>query len=117
MDLLGLLGQTKYIKLTFQSIISGLMFSDDEVTAAILFKLHRRGNWGASHTALDNLQKGFKDADLGKHGAKRVDKLARGLIRQGWIIPKPTSYGLQVSLNPKESQGIMAFMRRFFPEV
>lgn len=92
------------------------MFSNDEIKAGILFKLHRRGNWGASHTAFDNLQKGFKDSDLGRHGAKRVDELARELIRQGWIIRKPTSYGLQVSLNPRESQAIVAFMGRFLPD-
>lgn len=93
------------------------MLSDDKVIASILFKLHRRGNWGASHTSVDNLQKGFKDSDLGKHGAKRVGKLARELIRQGWILSHPTSYGLQVSLNPRQSEEIMAFVRRFIPEV
>jgi hypothetical protein len=93
------------------------MLSDDEVKASILFKLHRRGNWGASHTAFDNLQKGFKDADLGKHGGKRVENLAKELIRRGWILSHPTSYGLQVSLNPRESGKVMVFMRRFFPDV
>ncbi|MDV3278307.1 MAG: hypothetical protein LYZ69_07560 [Nitrososphaerales archaeon] len=93
------------------------MLSDDEIRASILFKLHRRGNWGASHTAFDNLQKGFKDTDLGKHEAKRIDRMARELIRQGWIIPKPTSYSLQVSLNPRDSEQITSLMRRFFPDV
>jgi len=93
------------------------MLSDDEIKATILFKLHKRGNWGGSHTAFDNLKKGFKDVELGKHGAKRVDKLAKELIRQGLIIPKPTHYGLQVSLNPRQSETILAFMSRFFPEV
>ena len=93
------------------------MLSDDEIRATILFKLHKRGNWGASHTAFDNLQKGFKDSDLGRHGAKRIDKLGRDLIRQGWIIPKPTGYGLQISLNPRESQAILELMKRFIPEV
>ena len=93
------------------------MLSDDQIKATILFKLHKRGNWGASHTAIENLQKGFKESDLGKHGTKRIDDIAKDLIRQGWIIPKPTSYGLQVALNPRESQAIVAFMRGFFPEV
>ena len=101
----------------FESTRIELMLTEDEVKALILFKLHKRGNWGASHTAFDNLSKGFKDSDLGKHGAKRIDRLARELIRQGWIVPKPTSYGLQVSLNPRESESILAFMRRFIPEV
>lgn len=93
------------------------MLSDDEIKATILFKLHKRGNWGGSHTAFDNLKKGFKDEDLGKHGGKRVDKLAKELIRQGLIIPKPTHYGLQVSLNPRQSETIIAFVMGFFPEV
>ncbi len=93
------------------------MLSDEQIKATILFKLHKRGNWGGSHTAFDNLKKGWKDEDLSKHGVKRVEKLAKELIRRGLIIPKPTHYGLQVSLNPKENEVIVAFMKRFFPEV
>ncbi len=93
------------------------MLSDDEIRATMLFKLHKRGNWGGSHTAFDNLKKGFKDEDLGKHGGKRVEKLAKELIRKGLIITKPTHYGLQVSLNPRESETIIAFMKRFFTEI
>ncbi len=93
------------------------MLSDEQIKATILFKLHKRGNWGASHTAFDNLKKGFKDEDLGKQGARRIEKLARELIRQGLVISKPTHYGLQVSLNPRESKAIITAMRRFFPEV
>lgn len=47
------------------------MLSDGQIKATVLFKLHKRGNWGASHTAFENLKKGFKDEDLGKHAAKR----------------------------------------------
>ncbi|MGI0004027.1 MAG: hypothetical protein ACREAX_01890 [Candidatus Nitrosotenuis sp.] len=93
------------------------MLSDDQIKAIILHKLHKRGNWGASHTAFDNIPKGFKDEDLGKHGAKRVEKLGKELIRQGLIITKPTHYGFQVSLNPRVSDVIIEFMKRFFPEV
>ena len=93
------------------------MLSDDEIEATILLKLHRRGNWGASHTAFDNLQKGFKDADLGKRGGKRVERLARKLVRQGRVVSHPTSYGLQESLNPRQGEEILAFMRRHFPDV
>jgi hypothetical protein len=106
-----------YKNSTFESIKSELMLSDDQIKAMILLKLHKRGNWGASHTAFENLQKGFKDVDLGKHGKKRIEAIAKDLVRQGWVMPKPTGYGLQVALNPRESQAIVAFMRRFFPEV
>jgi len=93
------------------------MLSDDQISATILLKLHKRGNWGASHTAFDNIKKGFKAEDLGREGSRRTDKLAKDLIRRGLILPKPTHYGLQVSLNPKESQAIIAFMRKFFTDV
>jgi hypothetical protein len=42
------------------------MLSDDQIKATILLKLYKRGNWGASHTAFENLKKGFKDSELGK---------------------------------------------------
>lgn len=93
------------------------MFSDEQIKAIILLKLHKRGNWEGSHTAFDNLKKGWKDTDLGKHGVKRVEKLTKELIRQGLILSKPTHYGLQVSLNSRQNEAIIAFMRKFFPEV
>jgi hypothetical protein len=93
------------------------MLSDDQIKAMILFKLYKRGNWGGSHTAFENLKKGFKDSELGRGGLKRVEKIARELVRAGLIIPKPTSYGLQVSLNPRQNEAITAVMKRHFPEV
>ena len=92
-------------------------FQTTKLRRPILFKLHKRGNWGASHTALDNLKKGWSETDLGKYSLKRVEQLAKDLMRQGAIVPKPTSYGLQVSLNPRQSEEIITFMKRFFPEV
>lgn len=93
------------------------MLTDDQIKATILFKLYKRGNWGASHTVFENLKKGFKDSELGKGGLKRVEKMARELMRSGLIIPKPTSYGLQVSLNPRQNETIIAVMKRYFAEV
>ena len=93
------------------------MLSDEEIKATILFKLYKRGNWGGSHTAFDNLKKGFKDRELGKGSLKRVEKMARELVRSGLTIPKPTGYGLQVSLNPRQNETIIAIMKRHFPEV
>ena len=93
------------------------MLSDDEIGATVLFKLYKRGNWGGSHTAYENLNKGFKVGDLGKGGLKRIDKAVRELIRLGLIVQKPTSYGLQVSLNPRQNQIIITLMKKYFPEV
>jgi len=72
---------------------------------------------GGSHTAFDNLKKGFKAKELGKGGLKRVDDMGKKLIREGLLLAKPTHYGLQVSLNPRQSQSIRAIIIRFFPEL
>ena len=93
------------------------MVSDQEIKASILFKLYKRGNWGGSHTSFENLKKGFKEGDVGKGGLKRVEKIARELIRAGLIISKPTSYGLQVSLKPRQNETVIVIMRHYFPEV
>ncbi len=93
------------------------MFTDDEIRARILHKLYRRGNWGASHTSIENLSKGFNMRDLGKKGAKRVDDVADELIKWNWLLTKPTGYGKEVSLNHEETQEITAYINQFFPDV
>lgn len=92
------------------------MTTDDEIKATILLKLYKRGNWGGSHTAFDNLKKGFKEKELGKSRLKRVDDAGRELIKEGLLLAKPTHYGLQVSLNPRQNQAIRIIITRFFPE-
>ena len=92
------------------------MITDEHIKAAILLKLYKRGNWGGNHTAFDNLKKGFKAKELGKGGLKRVDDMGKWLIREGLLLAKPTHYGLQVSLNPRQSQAIRTIISRFFPE-
>ena len=92
------------------------MIADEQIKAAILLKLYKRGNWGGSHTAFDNLKKGFKAKELGKGGLKRVNRMGRELIREGLLLAKPTHYGLQVSLNTRKNQAIRTIITRFFPE-
>lgn len=92
------------------------MFSDDEIKARIILKLYRHGKWGASHTSSENLKKGFTMRDLGKEGAKKVDKIGKEMIKSGLIMSHPTSYGLEVSLNPRLSQESLALIKKFFPD-
>ncbi|MBA7492497.1 hypothetical protein ES702_03047 [subsurface metagenome] len=92
------------------------MITDEQIKAAILLKLYKRGNWGGSHTAFDNLKKSFKAKELGKGGLKRVNHMGRELIREGLLLAKPTHYGLQVSLNTRKNQAIRTNITRFFPE-
>ena len=64
------------------------------IEKTILAKMYRHGYIGGKHTSEDNIPKG-----LPKHVHGEVKKALKNLIRQGYIIPKTTSYGLQVSLN------------------
>jgi hypothetical protein len=50
---------------------------------------------GDKHTTVENLKKGFP-----KHMRGEVEDMVHNLIKAGFILAKPTSYGVQVSLNP-----------------
>jgi hypothetical protein len=65
------------------------------IEKAILEKMFRHGYIGGKHTSEDNIPKG-----LPKHVQGDAKKALKNLIRQGFIVPKTISYGLQVSLNP-----------------
>lgn len=84
---------------------------NEEIRAKLLFALARHRKWGESHTAYENMLRQFKTEALGKAGLKNVKNLADGLIKEGFIIKKPTNYGLHVSLNPKKSQEIKKIIR------
>ena len=60
----------------------------------LLMKLLEHGYIGGRHTAIENLAKGFP-----KHDRGSIAKVVKELIKDGLIVPKPTSYGLHVSLN------------------
>lgn len=92
------------------------MFSDEEVEVRIFLKLNKKGKWGGAHTSIENTKKGWNVRDLGKEGLKRVDNTTKELIRKGFILSKPTSYGSEVSLNPKLSQEIIALIRKYFQD-
>lgn len=96
-------------------MISVLMFSDDEIKVRILLKLAKRGKWGGAHTSFDNIKKGWNERDLGKHEMKKVYDVAKSLIKENFVLSKPTHYGLEVSLNPKKSIEIEQIIKRFYP--
>lgn len=91
------------------------MFSDEEVEVLILHKLFLRRCWCGKHTSFDNLKKGVKVQELGKEGLRKADKIGKELIKEGLIMSKPTSYGMEVSLNPRLTEDIMDRIRKFYP--
>ena len=67
---------------------------EDKIKATLLYHLRRKKIIGGVHTHFDTLLRGFP-----AHFGKDVKKIAQSLIRSGLLVTKPTSYGLQVSLN------------------
>ena len=78
---------------------------DDVIAATILYNLRRKKVIGGKHTHFDTLKRGFPG-----HLGKDVSGIAKGLIKRGWIVSKPTSYGLQVSLNKNKITEIEKFI-------
>ncbi len=87
------------------------MVSDFELKAMILHKLAKKRKWGESHTAFENVAKGVPS-----HFRGRLKELAQELIKEGFIIPKPTSYGLQISLNVARADDIKDRIRHYFAD-
>lgn len=77
------------------------MKQNEEIPRALLRKLLYMGKWGGNHTGFDNLPKGFP-----KHLRGAVKEVARELIKSGLLLTKPTSYGIEVSLNVKTKKEI-----------
>ena len=77
------------------------MAQNEEIVRALIRKLLYMGKWGGNHTSFDNLPKGFQ-----KHLRGAVKEAAKELIRRGLLLGKPTSYGLEVSLNVRMKKEI-----------
>jgi len=73
----------------------------ENIKKALLIKLMKRRCWGHKHTSYDNLPKGFPS-----HLAKDVKNIATELIKEGILLSHPTSYGVEVSLNPRMKKEI-----------
>lgn len=65
---------------------------DEDIIPWILDKFARHGWWKAKHTSFDNIAKGTP-----QHMRAKIKEAAEQLIKDGFLIQKPTSYGLEVS--------------------
>ena len=74
-----------------------------KIKTVILRKLVIHSIWGAKHTNYEFVQKGLPK-DL-RGSAKDV---ADDLIKNGILLSHPTSYGMQISLNPERAKEIKA---------
>jgi len=79
---------------------------DEEIRKSLLRKLVYLRKWGGSHTSFDNLPKGFPS-----HLRGEVKDIAKELIKKEFLLSKPTSYGIEVSLNPDKKKEIEELIR------
>ena len=99
--------------MTSKGIKSELMDSDEEIQSAILHQLFRKQKWMANHIGYDKIKKWVVAGLKGKNG-KETDMNLKQMIKEGLIIPKPTNYGLQISLDIKHREKIMRKIRKFY---
>jgi hypothetical protein len=81
--------------------------NDIVLKAKILEHLARQRKWQHSHTAIENLEKGFP-----KHLRGRIKDIVHELIKEGLILLKHTNYGVQVSLNFEKKEEIYRHIER-----
>jgi len=81
--------------------------NEEQIKATMFYHLRRKKVIGGVHVPFDTLTKGFPS-----HLGKDIKKIANELIKQGFLIAKPTSYGLQVSLNKTKLAEIEDFIKK-----
>ncbi|HIH13074.1 MAG: hypothetical protein QT02_C0006G0049 [archaeon GW2011_AR9] len=77
----------------------------EQLKGFIVKKLFQHGYIGGRHTDIENLKKG-----LASHVQGDIKEAAKELIKEEILLPKPTSYGLHVSLNPRKREEINKYL-------
>ncbi len=80
---------------------------EDDIKRFILRKLVRHRIWMHKHTSIHNLPKGLPDY---LRNTKEVRKVIDNLLKDGFLLSKPTHYGLEVSLNIRKKKEIEDFI-------
>ena len=90
----------------FMKLLTNKPMEIKEVKGFIVKKLFHHGYIGGRHTDIENLKKG-----LPGHFKGDVKAATKELMKEGIIMPKQTSYGLHVSLNPRKRTEIDEYLK------
>ncbi|MCX6822300.1 MAG: hypothetical protein NTW30_06005 [Candidatus Aenigmarchaeota archaeon] len=85
---------------------------DEEITFTVLDILFKKVKWGGAHISYDKIVRWI--GNKVKRNGKRVRKIVDKLIKDGVIISKPTHYGKEISLNPKERERIIEIISKYY---
>lgn len=84
-----------------------------KVMRLMVTKLIRMDKWGGAHTEIRNLTKGLpQHFTSSKKGKKIIQKAIKELIRKEFLIIKPSTRELHVSLNPRKMRKIKQFYEK-----
>lgn len=75
----------------------------------ILKKLFDMRCWMAKHTNIHNMQKGLPGH---ARDSKIISNIVSDLIKAGWVLSKPTHYGLELSLNIEKKKDIETYLEQ-----
>ncbi|MBI5051392.1 hypothetical protein HZC08_01400 [Candidatus Micrarchaeota archaeon] len=81
---------------------------DEEIAPWILDKFVRNGWWRAKHTNFDNIPKGTP-----AHIRNKVKEIAEEINNEGFLVKKPTGYGLKISLNYDKNEEILSIIEKW----
>ena len=65
--------------------------------------------WMGKHTSIHTMQKGLPSH---ARDSRVMSKVINELAQKGWILTKPTHYGLELSLNIKKKREIEQFIEQ-----
>jgi len=68
----------------------------EQIKKFILRKLIRKRMWLHKHTSIHNIPKGLPEY---LRNGKEVKKAIEELLKEEFLLSKPTNYGLEISLN------------------
>ena len=81
----------------------------NKIKLHIVSKLVRKRMWQHKRTSIHNLPKGMPDH---LRNNKSIKKVISDLLKNKWLLSKPTFYGLELSLNIDKKKEIEEYIEK-----
>ncbi len=86
----------------------------EQVIWHILSKLSRMNKIGGSHTEIKNLEKGLPSHfRTSKQGRKIIQEAIKEMFNKEYLLQKPSTGEIHVSLNPRKIKEIQDFIDKY----
>ena len=81
----------------------------EKIKLLILKKLFDQRCWMHKHFSINNISQGLPPHE---RDSRIIKKAVDDLIKNGWILSKPTHYGLELSLNIDKKKEIEEYIEK-----